>query len=101
MAALGAIPHSYIFTGKIILFIDSIIFCCIKCGNVEYFRIFSGDANTGSASALLGVTSFALGGFVSPLVVISGGHTAIPMHCNGMYWMWIHSILYDFCKMKK
>ncbi len=35
--------------------------------------------NAGSASALLGVTSFALGGIVSPLVGIGGVHMAIPM----------------------
>lgn len=33
----------------------------------------------GSASALLGVTSFAFGGMVAPLVGIGGGNTAIPM----------------------
>lgn len=35
--------------------------------------------NAGSASALLGVLSLALGGIVAPLVGIGGGHTAIPM----------------------
>ncbi|WP_223589907.1 multidrug effflux MFS transporter [Neobacillus bataviensis] len=35
--------------------------------------------NAGSASALLGVTSFAFGGIAAPLVGIGGGQTAIPM----------------------
>ncbi len=35
--------------------------------------------NAGSASALLGVTSFAFGGIIAPLVGIGGGQTAIPM----------------------
>ncbi|MCH6264605.1 MULTISPECIES: multidrug effflux MFS transporter [Neobacillus] len=52
--------------------------------------------NAGSASALLGVTSFTFGGFVAPLVGIGGGQTAIPMGvvivCAGcgavlLYWI--------------
>ncbi|MBS4215258.1 multidrug effflux MFS transporter [Bacillus sp. FJAT-49825] len=52
--------------------------------------------NAGSASALLGVTSFTFGGFFAPLVGIGGGQTAIPMGvvivCAGcgavlLYWI--------------
>ena len=35
--------------------------------------------NAGSASALIGLLSFILGGFMAPLVGISGSHNALPM----------------------
>ncbi len=35
--------------------------------------------NAGSASALLGLLSFVLGGFMAPLVGIAGSHNALPM----------------------
>ncbi|MBP1934271.1 DHA1 family bicyclomycin/chloramphenicol resistance-like MFS transporter [Ammoniphilus resinae] len=35
--------------------------------------------SAGSAAALLGVTSFIIGGFVAPIVGLGGSHTAIPM----------------------
>lgn len=85
MAALGSIILLFLIflQAKLVFLLIPLFFVVSGVGmvNTSGFSLAmqTQGKNAGSASALLGVTSFAIGGFVSPLVGIGGGQTAIPM----------------------